>query len=71
MGTKSLNGAVHQFLLQNQTFPPVLTAGECQTDMKKQSGVVISDMAKSSHLSKMRCLFLAFAPTTYIFIRKF
>eukprot|EP00957_Ditylum_brightwellii_P194805 14839151-Ditylum_brightwellii.AAC.1 len=37
MGTKSLNGAVHQFFLQNQNFPPVLIAGECQTDMKKQS----------------------------------
>eukprot|EP00957_Ditylum_brightwellii_P091713 6983553-Ditylum_brightwellii.AAC.1 len=28
MGTKSLNGTVHQFLLQNQNFPPVSTAGE-------------------------------------------
>eukprot|EP00957_Ditylum_brightwellii_P184522 14054598-Ditylum_brightwellii.AAC.1 len=37
MGTKSLNRAVYQFLLQNQNFPPVLTAGECQTDTKKQS----------------------------------
>eukprot|EP00957_Ditylum_brightwellii_P187380 14271175-Ditylum_brightwellii.AAC.1 len=37
MGTKLLNAAVHQFLLQNRNFPPVSTAGECQTDMKKQS----------------------------------
>eukprot|EP00957_Ditylum_brightwellii_P203233 15333798-Ditylum_brightwellii.AAC.1 len=50
MGTKSLNGAVHQFLLQNQHFPPVLTAGECQTNMKKQSGVAISGMAKYVHM---------------------
>eukprot|EP00957_Ditylum_brightwellii_P005755 438826-Ditylum_brightwellii.AAC.1 len=28
IGIKLLNGAVHQFLLQNQNFPPVLTAGE-------------------------------------------
>ena len=49
MGTKSLNGAVHQFLLQNQNFPPVSTAGECQTDTKKQSGVAISGMAKYAH----------------------
>eukprot|EP00957_Ditylum_brightwellii_P048597 3687747-Ditylum_brightwellii.AAC.1 len=42
MGTKSLNGAVHQFLPQNQNFPPVLTAGECKTDMKKQSEGAIS-----------------------------
>eukprot|EP00957_Ditylum_brightwellii_P134949 10289058-Ditylum_brightwellii.AAC.1 len=28
MGTKLLDGAVHKFLLQNQNFPPVLTAGE-------------------------------------------
>eukprot|EP00957_Ditylum_brightwellii_P164333 12510556-Ditylum_brightwellii.AAC.1 len=46
MGTKSLNGAVHQFLLQTQKFPPVLTAGECKTDMKKKSGVSISGTAK-------------------------
>ena len=31
MGTKALNGPGHQFLLQNQNFPPVSTAGECQT----------------------------------------
>eukprot|EP00957_Ditylum_brightwellii_P039302 2973277-Ditylum_brightwellii.AAC.1 len=28
IGTKSLNGAVHQFFLRNQNFPPVSTAGE-------------------------------------------
>eukprot|EP00957_Ditylum_brightwellii_P174357 13274613-Ditylum_brightwellii.AAC.1 len=28
MGAKLLNGTVHQFLLQNQNFLPVLTAGE-------------------------------------------
>eukprot|EP00957_Ditylum_brightwellii_P010370 784021-Ditylum_brightwellii.AAC.1 len=39
IGTKLLNRAVHQFLLQSQNFPPVSTAGECQTDMKKQSDV--------------------------------
>eukprot|EP00957_Ditylum_brightwellii_P079033 6011134-Ditylum_brightwellii.AAC.1 len=49
MGTKLSNGTVHQFLLQNQNFPPVLTAGECQTDMKKQPGVAISGMAKYVH----------------------
>ena len=32
MGTKALPGPTHQFLLQNQHFPPVSTAGECQTD---------------------------------------
>eukprot|EP00957_Ditylum_brightwellii_P140883 10731678-Ditylum_brightwellii.AAC.1 len=42
MSTKLLNGAVHQFLLQNQNLPPVLTAGECKTDTKKQSAVVTS-----------------------------
>eukprot|EP00957_Ditylum_brightwellii_P017813 1341061-Ditylum_brightwellii.AAC.1 len=49
MGTKSLNGAVHQFLIQNQMFSPVLTAGECKTDMEKQSGVAISGTAKYMH----------------------
>eukprot|EP00957_Ditylum_brightwellii_P011488 868542-Ditylum_brightwellii.AAC.1 len=49
MGTKSLNGAVNQFLLQNQNFPPVLTAGQCKTDMKKQYGVAISITAKYVH----------------------
>ena len=32
MGTKALNGPVHQFLLQNQNFPPVSTAGECKLE---------------------------------------
>eukprot|EP00957_Ditylum_brightwellii_P129524 9879671-Ditylum_brightwellii.AAC.1 len=32
MGTKALNGAIHQCLLQNQVFPPVPTAGECKTE---------------------------------------
>eukprot|EP00957_Ditylum_brightwellii_P131550 10033312-Ditylum_brightwellii.AAC.1 len=32
MGTKALNGAINQFLLQNQVFPPVSTAGECKTE---------------------------------------
>eukprot|EP00957_Ditylum_brightwellii_P128324 9787814-Ditylum_brightwellii.AAC.1 len=49
MGTKSLNGAVHQFLLQNQKISPVSTAGECKTDMKKQSGAAISGTAKYVH----------------------
>eukprot|EP00957_Ditylum_brightwellii_P196378 14962013-Ditylum_brightwellii.AAC.1 len=49
MGTKSLNGAVHQFLLQNQNFPPGSIAGECQMDTKKKSGVAISGMAKYAH----------------------
>jgi len=31
MGTKPLNGPTHQFLLKNQSFPPVSTAGECKT----------------------------------------
>jgi len=31
IGTKAMNGPGHQFLLQNQRFPPVSTAGECQT----------------------------------------
>ena len=35
MGTKALPGPTHQFLLQNQHFPPVSTAGECQTDMNR------------------------------------
>ena len=43
MGTKSLNGTNHQFLLQNQEFPPVLSAGECQTDM---SGLTTTGKAK-------------------------
>eukprot|EP00957_Ditylum_brightwellii_P203880 15336641-Ditylum_brightwellii.AAC.1 len=49
MGTKSLCGAVHQFLIQNQNFPPVLTAGVCKTDMEKQSGAAISGTAKYMH----------------------
>eukprot|EP00957_Ditylum_brightwellii_P056319 4269616-Ditylum_brightwellii.AAC.1 len=49
MGTKLLNGAVHQFLFQNQNFPPVLTAGECKTDMKKQSVGAVSGTAKYVH----------------------
>eukprot|EP00957_Ditylum_brightwellii_P160054 12183668-Ditylum_brightwellii.AAC.1 len=49
MGTKSLNGAVHQFLLQNQKFPLVLTAGKCKTGMKKQTGVAIFGTAKYVH----------------------
>eukprot|EP00957_Ditylum_brightwellii_P147184 11207787-Ditylum_brightwellii.AAC.1 len=46
MGIKSLNGAIHHFLLQNQEFPPVLTAGECKIDTKKQSMGAISVTAK-------------------------
>eukprot|EP00957_Ditylum_brightwellii_P055541 4209224-Ditylum_brightwellii.AAC.1 len=47
MGTKSLNGACHQFPHQN--FLPVLTAGECKTNMEKQTGVAISGTAKYVH----------------------
>ena len=37
MGTKALNGTVHQRLLQNQKFPPVSSAGECQKAFVKPS----------------------------------
>ena len=37
MVTKSLNGQLHKFLLQNQQFPPVSTAGECKTNSENQS----------------------------------
>eukprot|EP00957_Ditylum_brightwellii_P211029 15365683-Ditylum_brightwellii.AAC.2 len=37
MGTKAFIGCTHQFLLKNQAFPPVLTAGEYNTDSEKQS----------------------------------
>ena len=33
MGTKSLNGIVHQRLLHNQSFPPVSQVGECKPDL--------------------------------------
>ena len=46
MGTKSLNGQTHQFLLQNQHFPPASTAGECQTESKNQSTVSSTSLAK-------------------------
>eukprot|EP00957_Ditylum_brightwellii_P136634 10419969-Ditylum_brightwellii.AAC.1 len=49
MSTKLLNGTVHQFLLQNQIFPPVSTAGECKTDIKKQPVGAISGTAKYVH----------------------
>ena len=32
MGTKNLNGMVHQRLLHNQHFPPVSKVGKCQPD---------------------------------------
>ena len=33
MGTKALNGLIHQFLLKNQTFPPPAeTVGECKAE---------------------------------------
>ena len=38
MGTKALNGPTHQFLLQNQNFPPVSTAGEWQPAIVDLSG---------------------------------
>ena len=41
MGTKSLNGQVHQFLLQNQTLPPVSTAGECKPDTRKEKSSLV------------------------------
>ena len=37
MGTKALVGPQHQFLLKNQKFPPVSSAGECQTDVSGSS----------------------------------
>ena len=40
MGTKPLNGQVHQFLLKNQHFPPVSTAGECKPDNTDLGGKV-------------------------------
>eukprot|EP00957_Ditylum_brightwellii_P107893 8230496-Ditylum_brightwellii.AAC.1 len=49
MATKSLNGAIHQFLPPNQQFPPVLTAGGCKTDLKKQSVGAMSGTAKYVH----------------------
>eukprot|EP00957_Ditylum_brightwellii_P045548 3453546-Ditylum_brightwellii.AAC.1 len=49
MGTKPLNGAVHQLPLQNQHFLLVLTAGGCKTDIKKQSVVATSGTAKYVH----------------------
>eukprot|EP00957_Ditylum_brightwellii_P184116 14024179-Ditylum_brightwellii.AAC.1 len=33
MGTKALNGMIHQFLLKNQSFPPAEIVGECKTGM--------------------------------------
>ena len=33
MGTKALSRTTHQFLLKNQKFPPVSSAGECKTDV--------------------------------------
>ena len=41
IGTKPLNGQVHQFLLKNQHFPPVSTAGECKSgppDLSMKTG---------------------------------
>ena len=32
IGTKALYGPMHQFLLKNQHFSPVLTAGECKVE---------------------------------------
>ena len=37
MGTKSLNGPTHQFLLKNQRPPPVSTAGECKPESGKKN----------------------------------
>eukprot|EP00957_Ditylum_brightwellii_P047665 3621540-Ditylum_brightwellii.AAC.1 len=34
MGTKSLNGAINYFLLQNQQFPPVSKRGKYKTNLK-------------------------------------
>ena len=50
MGTKSLNGQTHQFLLQNQTFPPVSTAGECKRDNKSTIEAMPLHTAYSSKL---------------------
>eukprot|EP00957_Ditylum_brightwellii_P031348 2376233-Ditylum_brightwellii.AAC.1 len=49
MGTKALNGVTHQFLLQNQQFPPVSTAGECKMEPEVQSGSPASSMAKYNY----------------------
>eukprot|EP00957_Ditylum_brightwellii_P107491 8201616-Ditylum_brightwellii.AAC.1 len=49
MGTKLLNGAIHQFLVQNQKLPPVLAAGDCNTDMQKKSVAALSGTAKYVH----------------------
>jgi hypothetical protein len=38
MGTKPLNGMVHQFLLHNQNFPPVEIVGECERDTDGDAG---------------------------------
>ena len=37
MGTEVLPGPTHQFLLENQKFPPVSSAGECKTDTQSQT----------------------------------
>eukprot|EP00957_Ditylum_brightwellii_P003546 268751-Ditylum_brightwellii.AAC.1 len=38
MGTKPLNGMVHQFFLHNQNFPPVEIVGECERDRDGDAG---------------------------------
>ena len=48
MGTKSLNGQTHQFLLKNQVPPPVSTAGEC----KPESGE--KDLAQSGKVGQAK-----------------
>ena len=53
MGTKSLNGQAHQFLLKNQHFPPVLTAGECESDSHDLDGKVGQARLFSSVLSPL------------------
>ena len=37
MGTKPLNGMIHQFLLKNQTFPPAEKVGEYERDSKESA----------------------------------
>ena len=46
-----MNGIVHQFLMNNQVFPPLQSAMECQTDLgngtkKVRIGCFVSDLAR-------------------------
>ena len=41
MGTKLLKGQAHQFLLQNQSLPPVSIAGECQPDTSTEKSRLV------------------------------